>query len=83
MSSRFDEIRRLNKERATAALYLWGMKTMNTPTDEDARIAADARHRLAVDLAAKTEAAYRAAVDALTPSELLDLINEQTQNIGK
>ena len=72
--NKFDEIRRLNSDRANAALVLFGIGQQNMPVEHDEKIKADCRYRLAQDAWLKAELAYRSAVDALSHSELLDLL---------
>ncbi len=75
-SVKLDKVRRLNRERANAALLADAMATTNVPIgDPEAALKVEMKARLIQDAWLKAELAYREAVNDLSHSEMLELIH--------
>jgi hypothetical protein len=68
-----EHIQELAKRRAEAQDHVNALGMMGTPSDLAARVASDARYRLAQDALARADREYRAAINALTTEQLIDL----------
>lgn len=64
------DIRELNKRRCSAMMRVRVWETMQTPSDPDARLKADADLALAIDIWMKAEKEFQDAIQGMTSEEL-------------